>query len=336
LPSADPRARHPVVRAAALPFELTSRAVRRMARWEGIVVLLTTLGCWSTVPLLLKHLAPYLDHWTNTGGRYGASALLWLPAVVWALVRGRLPRSIWVAAIVPAAANTAGQIAFTAAHSHIGPGLLTFGLRMQLVVVALGAYLLFPSERPTIRSPRYLVGIGLLMAGMAGILLDGGALDGGASTLGVVLSLAAGAGYAAYALAVRRFMSTYHPIIAFGVIALYTAGALLALMLAFGRNGGADVLQLESRELWALAVSAFFGIALGHVLYYTSIDRLGVATTTGVLQLQPFVVGGISLAVFGERMTGIQWGGGVVAVVGAALVLGAQKAAERARRARAA
>jgi drug/metabolite transporter (DMT)-like permease len=307
-----------------------------MARWEGVVVLLTTLACWSTVPLLLKHLAPYVDHWTNNGWRYGASALLWLPAVAWALVRGRLPRSIWVAALVPAAANTAGQIAFTAAHSHIGPGLLTFGLRMQLVVVAIGAYLLFPAERPTIRSARYLVGIGLLMLGMAGILVEGGAFDGGASTLGVVLSLAAGAGYASYALAVRRFMSSYHPIIAFGVIALYTAAALVALMLAFGRHGGADVLQLESRELWALAVSAFFGIALGHVLYYTSIDRLGVATTTGVLQLQPFVVAGISFVVFGERMTAIQWGGGIVAVVGAALVLGAQKAAERARRARAA
>jgi drug/metabolite transporter (DMT)-like permease len=252
------------------------------------------------------------------------------------LARGRLPRSIWVAALVPAAANTAGQIAFTAAHSHIGPGLLTFGLRLQLVAVAIGAYLLFPAERPTIRSPRYLVGIGLLMAGMAAILVDGGALEGGASTLGVVLSLGAGAGYAAYALAVRRFMSAYHPIIAFGVIALYTAAALVALMLAFGRNAGADVLQLGSRELWALGASAFFGIALGHVLYYTSIDRLGVATTAGVLQLQPFVVSGISLAVFGERMTGVQWGGGIVAVAGAALVLGAQKAAERARRARAA
>ncbi|NBQ89361.1 MAG: hypothetical protein EBU07_18235, partial [Betaproteobacteria bacterium] len=96
-----------------------------------------------------------------------------------------------------------------------------------------------------------------------------------------------------------------HPIIAFGVIALYTAAALVALMLAFGRNAGADVLQLGSRELWALGASAFFGIALGHVLYYTSIDRLGVATTAGVLQLQPFVVSGISLAMYSIFTTGV-------------------------------
>ncbi|NBV63852.1 MAG: hypothetical protein EBR71_05135, partial [Planctomycetes bacterium] len=246
-----------------------------------------------------------------------------------------------------AVANTLAQVAFTSAHSYVNPALLTFGLRLQLVAVALGAYLLFPSERETIRSARYLCGLGLLVAGIAGVLLGGGNLGEGSNALGIALAIAAGMGYGVYGLAVRRFMYGFHPVYAFGVIALYTGSALVVAMLAFGRGHGAEVLELGSRELWYLGLSAFLGIAVGHVLYYTAIDRMGVAVTAGVLQLQPFVVvtagvlqlqpfvvGSMAAVLLGETLSAGQWVGGVVAVVGAALVLSAQKAAER-RRARA-
>jgi drug/metabolite transporter (DMT)-like permease len=104
------------------------------------------------------------------------------------------------------------------------------------------------------------------------------------------------------------------------------------MMIAFGRDRGMGVLELGGRELAYMATSAMLGIAIGHVLYYASIDRLGVAATTGVLQLQPFVVGGASAIVFGEAMTRLQWASGAVAVLGAGLVLSAQKRAELSRR----
>ena len=201
--------------------------VRRIPRWEGVAVLLVTLACWSSVPLFIRHLAAYVDHWSNNGWRYGASALFWLPAVLWALGRGRLSRTIWKAALVPALFNTGAQVAFTAAHEFVNPGLLTFGMRLQLVAVAAGAYLLFPAERATIASARYLSGIALLVAGIAGVLLAGDGVLQGNSAHGVVLAVGAGLGYGAYGLSVRRFMTGFHPVYAFGVIALYTGAALL-------------------------------------------------------------------------------------------------------------
>lgn len=156
-------------------------------------------------------------------------------------------------------------------------------------------------------------------------------LEGGTGT-GVALAVTAGVGYAVYGLAVRRFMIGFHPVLAFGVIALYTGGALVAAMVAFAPGHGAAVLDLAPRELWAMGLSAFLGIALGHVLYYTAIDRLGVAVTSGVLQLQPFVVSAGSAALFGEALGAGQWAAGAVAVTGAGLVLSAQKAAERSPR----
>lgn len=307
----------------------TSAEVRRIPRWEGVAVLLVTLACWCSVPLFLRHLAGYVDHWSNNGWRYGASALFWLPAVAWALARGTLPRGIWRAALVPSVANAAAQVCFTAAHEFVTPGVLTFAMRLQLVAVAAGAYFLFPAERATIASPRYLGGIALLLAGIGGVLLAGGDLLHGNTGHGVLLAIGAGMGYGAYALSVRRFMARFHPIQAFGVIALYTAAALVACMLAFGKDHGAAVLHLAPRELWYMGISAFVGIALGHVLYYTAIDRLGVAATTGVLQLQPFIVSAASAALLGEALEAGQWIAGLVAVAGAALVLSAQRATER-------
>jgi drug/metabolite transporter (DMT)-like permease len=270
-----------------------------------------------------------LDHWTSNGWRYGASALFWLPAVIWALWRGTLPKSIWVAAIVPAFCNTVAQVAFTAAYHYVNPGVASFGLRLQMVFVAVGAFILFPPERATIRRPAYIGGMALLFGGIATVLVVGNASFSEASSLGIWLSVGAGIGYAAYALGVRKFMYGYHPIYAFGIIALYTGASLVAAMLVMGKDHGAAALHLEAREWWAMGLSAFLGIALGHVLYYTAIDRLGVATSSAVLQLQPFVVSALSFFYFAEVLTMAQWGGGLLALCGAAFVLRAQRGAER-------
>lgn len=318
-------------RTLRVPRAISSSAVRHMKRSEGVLILLLTLACWSSVPLFLKHLAGYIDHWTNNGWRYGASALFWLPpAVLWAVARGTLPRAIWVAALVPALANTLSQVAFTAAHSDVD--------RASAPSACGCSWSSSPSAR-TCSSHRarhhpfaaLLIGIALLVGGIGTVLFGGDVDLTGTSLRGVLLSIASGMGYGVYGLAVRKFMYGYHPVYAFGVIAMYTAAGLLAGMLAFGHERGMDVLQLDSRELWDLGLSAFLGIALGHVLYYTSIDRLGVATTAGVLQLQPFMVDIASAALFGEVLHALQWTGGIVAVVGAAFIMAAQKAAERAR-----
>jgi len=64
-------------------------------------------------------------------------------------------------------------------------------------------------------------------------------------------------------------------------------------------------------------LSSVVGIALAHVLYYMAIERLGVAVSTGVIQLQPFTVSAVSIPMFGEVLTGWQWATGVLAVGGA-------------------
>lgn len=298
--------------------------------------MLTLLG-WTVTPLFIKHFAGQIDPWTSNGWRYGFSALLWsVPLMVWG-ARGRLPAGLWKAALVPGVFNSLGQIGFTWAHYKIDPGLLTFGLRAQMVVIAVGAALLFPIERLVIRRPAFIAGIAMVLCGTGGtIVLEEGFGSSGATTLGVGLALWAGVFFAGYALAVRKYMVGINPMVSFAAISAYTAGTMVVVMLIFGDRHGASAAELPTGQFGLLLLSSVIGIALGHVLYYTSIAKLGVAVSTGVIQLQPFTVALLSLWWFGEVLRPSQWVFGGVAVSGAVLMLVVQhrvtSAARRAKR----
>lgn len=302
--------------------------------WGVVTVVLTLLG-WSSVPLFLRHFAESIDAWTSNGWRYGFAALLWAPAFALAMrradTRGRLLRM----ALIPSVFNAAGQVCFTWAHYMIDPGLLTFALRFQIVFVAVGAFAMFPSERAVVRAPLYIVGFALVLLGGTGAGLLGDEPLRGANAAGFMLAVLSGALFAAYALSVRKCMHGTHPITAFAAISVYTAGVMLLLMLAFGRRAGLDAIDLPGEQFALLVLSALIGIALGHVFYYISIARLGVAVASGVIQLQPFVVGVGSFFLFNEALHARQWASGCAAVMGALLMLETQRrisgAAKRAR-----
>lgn len=296
----------------------------------GVVTVIMTLLGWSAVPLFIKHFSHSIDVWTSNGWRYAISAAVWAPLVLWHIARRSMPAGIWTAALIPGIFNTLGQVTFGGAHYLIDPGLLTFGLRTQIVFVTVGAALLFAAERRVVRSPAYLAGIALVVVGSSTMILLTPGFGEKATTGGVALAVASGLVYACYALSVRWWMSGYNPIVAFGVISQYTAGALLVMMLVLGdlhapdvgpAFRGAKVLDFTSGQMGLLVVSALIGIALGHVFYYISIQRLGVAVSSGVIQLQPILVSIASFFLFGERLSAAQWAGGAVALAGAATIL---------------
>lgn len=289
----------------------------------GVLTVTLTLVGWTVTPLFIKYFAEYIDPWTSNGWRYGFAALLWSPLLVWGGLRKSLPTGLFRAALVPALINSAAQVAFTTAHYKIDPGLLTFGLRAQMIFVAIGAALLFPAERLVVKSWPFLLGVGLVFAGTVGTILMGEPIEGERSSYisGVTLAILAGAGFAGYAIAVRKYMSDIPSLLAFAAISLYTAFAMVAMMLVFGENFGAGALDLSGRLFAFLLLSAVIGIALGHVLYYISIKRLGVAVSTGVIQLQPVCVSVLSFFVFKEVLTLGQWASGSLAIVGALLML---------------
>ncbi|MBL0920817.1 MAG: DMT family transporter [Phycisphaerales bacterium] len=302
-----------------------ARTERPASPAAGLCTVVMTLLGWSSVPLFLKHFSHSIDPWTSNGWRYGFSALLWAPVLLFIGVRGTKPSRLWRAAVVPALFNACGQVLFTLAHYRIEPALLTFGLRLQIVFVALGAAMLFPAERRVVRSPIYLAGAALVLLGAVGTALLGKEPLVGGSLEGFLMAAGSGALFAGYALSVRKTMAGIHPVVAFAAISQYTAGAMVVLMLALGERSGLTALDLSTGQFALLLLSAVIGIALGHVFYYISIANLGVAISAGVIQLQPFVVGAASFVLFDERLTPLQWCSGLVAVSGAVMMLWLQK-----------
>ena len=295
------------------------------------MVAMTLIG-WSSVPLFLRYFAQHIDVWTSNGWRYGASACFWGPVLIIVALRGAWPSGLWRAALVPSAINACGQVLFAWAHYQIEPGLLTFGLRSQIIFAAIGAYWLFPSERAVIRSPGYLCGAILVILGTSGAVLGTrDPVDFGHLT-GVGLAVGSGLLFALYGLSVRKYMRGINSVLAFAAISQFTALVMVALMLAFGERQGMQAWDLSREQFVWLFISALIGIALGHVFYYMSIARLGVAVSAGVLQLQPFFVGIASYLVFSEVLTAAQWLSGAAAVSGAVLMLGVQWAVSRKNR----
>jgi drug/metabolite transporter (DMT)-like permease len=311
----------------------------RKSALVGLTLLILTLLGWSSVPLFVTHFSGAMDGWTQNGWRYGFAAVLWAPVLVWAIVRGTMPAGLWRASVAPSVFNALGQAAFTWSFYNVDTATGAFGLRVQIVFLAVGAYLMFPSERALLRRPGAWLGIVLVLGGVLGTMLlraDHGsrplAVGGwGSPMLGMAMAVVAGLLFACYALCVRKCMHGYPPVTAFAAVSQITAAISMAIMVALARDPhtksldlGAAVWGLSAGQMAILAASAVIGIALGHTFYFVSIARLGVATTSGVLQLQPFCVAIAQFMVFGELMTTGQWASGTIAVIGALVLLYAQ------------
>ncbi len=295
-------------------------------RWTAIGAIVLTLLGWTSIPLFLRYFATHteLDAWTANGWRYGISALIWAPVLVLGLFRGTLPKGLWRLALWPSLFNIAAQVCFALAPYYIDPGLMTFSLRVQIVFVAVGAAMLFPMERRVIGSRFFLTGLVMVLAGtLATVAAKPGGLGGG-SGLGIFISILSGVLYAGYALCVRRFMVGISPLVAFAAVSQYTAIGLVALMLAVGAGRGGAFFALGAPVQWLVVLSAIIGIGIGHTLYFYCISKLGVAVSSGVVQLQPITVSLASLIIFGERLTVLQWCTGMLAISGAVVMLIAQ------------
>lgn len=292
-----------------------------------------TLLSWASVPLFLRQFKQdaVIDPFTANGWRYGVSALFWLPYLAWQARRGRLPRALPAAALVPVAFNILGQTAFAWGPTLLEPGFFSFIFRIQIVFVALGAYFLFPAERALLRTPLFWVGVALVVLGSVGLFAfrpvptveHRGAAHDRTFWLGVAVALASGVLFAGYGLSVRYFVSRYSPVAAFGVICQFTAVGMVVVMVVVGQGHGGAAFGLSAGQWGVLVASAFIGIAISHVMYYASLRRLGVSTASGILQLQPIFTAVGSFLIFGERLTPMQWVSGLVSVGGAVLMLAA-------------
>jgi len=156
---------------------------------------------------------------------------------------------------------------------------------------------------------RWFAATGLACAGVA-LLTLGGSSGGELSVPGVGLALAAGAGYAGYAVIGKHLLDrggTPEGVMA----AVFCAGALALLPALFFVDSG-DLLTADG-----LALAAYLGVvttALAYVLFAKGLQRIGASDTATLTLAEPVTALALGVLVLGERP-------GPEAVAGAGLVL---------------
>jgi len=301
----------------------------------AIACLLGTMLGWGCIPIFLRHFTTHLDSWTVNAVRYLVGALFWLPFVVVLHRRHKAAgsptahRSVWRDALVPTSVNVIGQVGYAVSPYFIPAPTVGFVMRLSFLFTVLFGFLFLAEERPLARRGTFWWGVAVSAGGL--VLMFVGKLQVGSprELVGVGIAAASTVAWGAYSVSVRKRMAGYPVRLSFGVISLYTAGVLVLLMVVFGRAGRLGQL---SGGLWvALVGTGLIGVAMGHVLYYRAIHRLGPIVSSGVLLATPFVTMVGAWLSLRERLGVVELAGGLGVVLGGAVLLVAKVQLEKDR-----
>lgn len=292
-------------------------------RGSAIFYLAAAALCYGTIPIFVRYFAAYLDAWTVNGVRYLVGSLIWLPAVL--TLRREVPagKNVWRDALVPTAVNVVGQVGYGLAPYYNPASVIGFVARTSFLFTLLFGFTILPVERLLMRKPLFWLGVAACACGVPVMYWEGFAGAGKTTPTGLAVLLGSAVCWGAYGVSVRRWLSGYPARLSFGVISLYSSAALLVLMFLFG-----DVGRLASFGVanWAwIVLSGIIGIAMGHVLLFHAIHRLGPVVTEGGIMSTPFITYLGAALVLGERMTAMQWCGGLLLITGGALLVGAKR-----------
>ena len=284
---------------------------------------LGTLICWSSAPIFIKYLTGYLDLWTQNLLRYVAACLFWLPFLLAEARAGKLPRIVWKRALLPFIPNIITQNLWAAAFYYINPVFASLLSMTAFLWVIILSVIFFADERGLLGKRLFRLSIRLSIAGLAGVMFFHPAFTHSYTIIGIAIILLYGFIWGLYAVAVKVSFRGIDSRIGFSVVSIYTVIALFILTFFMGRPG--KCLEMPVSGWASVIISGITGIALGHVLYYVSIRRLGSTTPSLVQLAQPFIVVVISYFIFGESLNVLQWVFGIVLVAGSALAIISEK-----------
>ncbi len=295
----------------------------------AMLALITVVVAWASIPLFLRHFTVFLDAWTVNGVRYLVGALLLLPVLRGSRRFDSGRSNLWRAAVVPALVNSVSQAGFALVPYFVSASVMGFGIRASFLFTLAASLWLLPEERHLFFSPYLWAGAALGISGMAGLFWGSIRLE--ASVPGLLILFGDAAAWGFYGVTVRKYMRGHPPHRSFAVISLYTAAVLTVLMFLFGQVSALEEQSLQTFAL--LAFSAGIGISLAHVLMYYVLGHLGAIMESGAEMLTPFLTFSGAALIFGERMSALQWAGGLGVIVGSIVMLSAHFSSDTRRHA---
>lgn len=194
----------------------------------------------------------------------------------------------------------------------VGAGMAIVLGNLQVVVVAVGAWLLF-GERPANRT---LVALPIILAGVVliGGLIGGELAYGADPALGVVLGVLTALAYGGYLMVMRRVGRRLFA----QPVAIGTAStAVLALVVGLSL-GSIDLVPSLPSHLW-LALLGISAQSLGYLFIALSLPRLPSVVTSIILLAQPVLAIFLAMILLAETPSAWQLLGVAMVVGGIAL-----------------
>jgi len=197
-------------------------------------------------------------------------------------------------------------------------------IKTTVIWIAVFSLILFPEERPLLKSKRFWAGAALSTAGVLGVIIfreEG--FNSKTTMLGIIITLSAAMMWGVYTVSVKIAFKNIDSRYGFSVISIYTVAGLFVLALVFSDIKDCAALGLKP---WVyIIVSSLLSIALSHVLYYFAIKRIGAIVPSLSLLIIPFIVFLLSSRIFGESLTIFQWVFGIVLLAGSTFAIRSQK-----------
>jgi len=290
-----------------------------MNKRNSVLALLFSVFCSSTVPLFLKYFTPYLDAWTVNGYRYIVVFIVMFPFVIKMVRNEKYTSYMWKIALIPAFFNFTQQIAWAWAPYYIDPGLIGFLIKSTVVFSIAGSFIIFVDERFLLKDNRFWIGLIISVVGFVGLSYYGNKISLSGTFFGVLLVLSSSIFMASYGLAVKRYFNETNAVIAFSIIAFYTAIGIIALMFILGEPS--KFMYIPMRVNLLIALSAFIGINMAHILFYVSLKRLGVMVSYSLSLFSAFFTAVLSYWIYSEKLNLFQWISGTLIIVGGLIII---------------
>lgn len=206
-------------------------------------------------------------------------------------------------------------LSFHYAVDVIGAGLGTVMGNLQVVIVAIAAWLIW-GERPR---REVLVAIPIMLAGV--VLISGvvGAGHYGSDPrLGVLIGLVTAASYAGYLLVIRRASPDRRPA---GPVAVSTIVTALVALVAGGFAGDIDLVPSLPAHLYLVALGVL-SQSIGYLAIQVSLPRLPAVISSVLLLVQPVTTVVLAAILLAELPSPAQLAGVVLVIGGISLATG--------------
>lgn len=245
---------------------------------------------------------------------YGLPILVLVAGIEWRTLGPMSRRAMGLSALA-GAFFAVDLVTFHYAVDLIGAGLGTVMGNVQVVIVALAAWLLF-GERPR---GQVLVALPVMMVG---VVLISGVVGSGAygadPAAGVAVGLVTATAYAGYLLVIRRASPDRRPA---GPVAIATAVTGLGAGLFGALVGDLELALPLPAHAWLLALGVL-SQSVGYLVIQSSLPRLPAVITSVLLLVQPVTTVFLGAILLAELPSVAQLAGVVLVVGGIALATG--------------